>query len=290
MSFARKESLAKALGGTVSISLVPICVRAVEADAINIGIIRLVIAITVLGTFFCFRHSLPKLTKSQWVFLLFIGLLFGGHWLSFFVSIKLSSASVAVIGLSTYGIHLVLLNWLINKKQPHRRNFIAIAAAILGSYLVIPEFSLENNHTLGLMIGVLSGFVYALVPILHQKSQEISANLRTLAQFSFALVFFTLLWPFSDGHVASADWPILLFMGIVCTLIGHGLWVRATTELPIQVTSCIFYTGLPFTLFFEWTLLGKSLDVIPLCGAALILFANLLNIEWRQHSVDGISS
>jgi drug/metabolite transporter (DMT)-like permease len=275
-------SILEALGATISISLVPICVRAVEADAIAIGIIRLITAISVLGFFFFMRNSFPKLTKKQWLILALIGTLFGGHWLTYFVAIKLSSASIAVIGLSTYGIHLVVLNWVVNKKRPSLTNFISILIAIIGSYIVIPEFSLKNEYTVGLLFGILSGFVYAFVPILHKQHQDIPGSLRTLAQFSFALLFFTCMAPFGQWNVPASDWPILIFMGVVCTLIGHVLWVKATTALPIKVTSCIFYTGLPFTLFFERVLLDKEIALVTLCGAAMIIVANLLNIEWRR--------
>ena len=76
MSTIRTDSLAKALGATISISLVPICVRAVEADAITIGIIRLFIAISVLGFLFLLKNTLPKLTKVQWISLMLIGVFF----------------------------------------------------------------------------------------------------------------------------------------------------------------------------------------------------------------------
>lgn len=282
MEIIRKSSLAKGLGATLAISLVPICVKAVEADAIAIGIVRLITALSVLGILFFIQNKWPKLTDKQWLALALIGGCFGGHWLTFFISIKLSSPSIAAIGVSTYGFHLIFLNWMINKKQPSLKNFITISIAILGSYIVIPEFSLKNEFTIGLLSGILSGFIYAIVPILHQRNQDMSGSLRTLAQFSFALLFFALLAPFSQWQIPSTDWPILIFMGIVCTLIGHALWVRATTELPIRVTSCIFYTGLPFTLFFERVLLGKEIAMITLSGAGLILFANLINIEWRK--------
>lgn len=284
MSTVSRTSVLKGLGATISISLVPICVRAVEADAIAIGVVRLIIAISVLGFLFLIKNSLPKLAKSQWLALLLIGAFFGAHWLTYFIAIKLSSASIAVIGLSTYGIHLILLHWIINKKDPSLKNLFAITLAIAGSYVVIPEFSFKNTATIGLCFGILSGFVYALVPILHQRHQAIDNSLRTLAQFSFALLFFATLAPFGQWNIEARDWPILIFMGVVCTLIGHALWVRATTELPIRVTSCIFYTGLPCTLFFERVLLGKHIDFITLCGAGMILLANLINIDWRRAS------
>ena len=154
--------------------------------------------------------------------------------------------------------------------------------ALIGTYIVIPEFSLKNEYTTGLLFGVLSGFVYAFVPILHQRHQDIPGSLRTLAQFSFAFLFFSLMAPFGQWDFPASDWPLLIFMGIVCTLVGHALWVKATTELPIKVTSCIFYTGLPFTLFFERVLLGKEIAFFTLCGAVMIIAANLINIDWRR--------
>lgn len=53
----------------------------------------------------------------NWFDLFIIGAIFGLHWLTYFLSIKLSSASIGVIGVSTFGIHLLILNWLVKGQR-----------------------------------------------------------------------------------------------------------------------------------------------------------------------------
>jgi len=276
--------LAHAFFAVTSISLVPICVTMVTADVIVIGTIRLIIAVTGVLLFLLYNKTLLSLSFAQWRAISLIGLLFGAHWITFFLSIKLSTPSIAAIGISTYGIHIILFNWRLVGKRPNSRNLLVIAMAILGSLIAIPELSIKNSHTQGLLIGIASGFFYALVPIVHQQNRHISNGMRTLAQFSVALVLFLLLTPWGNWDFSSSDWPLLIFMGIVCTLIGHALWVSASTHLPIQIISAIFYLGLPFTLLFEVLLLGKGIVLTTMIGAALILIANFINIDWRKQN------
>ena len=270
---------------TLAISMVPICVSAVKTDIITIGMVRLAIAIFGLGvwTFFYKKRS-HSFTPKQWIALTLIGLFFGTHWLTFFASIKISSAAIGAIGISTFGLHLTILNWIFTEQRPRLNSLIAITMAITGSYMIIPDFSIENTNTLGLILGIFSAFVYALVPILHQKNKDIPTSSRTLAQFTIALIFFAFFSPMAQWNIPNSDWPILIFMGVFCTLIGHGLWVRATTLLPAKTTSCIFYMGLPFTLLFEFLITSNPMSPPTLIGAALILTANLLNQKDKNHS------
>jgi drug/metabolite transporter (DMT)-like permease len=282
-------SVAQAFSAIALISLVPIWVTAVSADAIVIGCIRLLIACTGVGLWFFAFRRIPVLTRRQWGGVALIGLLFGAHWLTYFISIKLSTPSIGAIGLSSYGIHLTLLSWWHYKGKPSKSVWLALALAIIGNFVVTSGFGSDGGVMLGFLIGVLSGLFYAVVPLLHKHFSEISAEFRTLCQFGFALTLFIFLAPLGDWNFPTSDWPYLLALGVVCTLIGHALWVRASTSLHTELTSCIFYLGLPCTIFFEWFLMSTSLSpgsLSPstLVGAALIVIANVMTIfGGRKH-------
>jgi len=269
----------EALIAVALISLVPIWVTAVSADAIVIGCIRLLIACTGIGLWFFFFGQKPaRLKAAELCGMVLIGLLFGAHWLTYFVSIKLSTPSIGAIGLSSYGVHLTLLSWWWYKIRPSPLVCLALCLAVIGNLIVTSGFGTSGDIFLGFMIGVLSGFFYAMMPLLHKRFAETSSLFRTLCQFTFALVLFGVLAPWGDWSFPSEDWVYLLLLGIVCTLVGHALWVRASTSLNTELISCIFYLGLPCTILFEQLLTDAQLTLSTLFGAALIVVANVMTI------------
>ena len=184
-------NLIEALVGTALIALVPVFVSLVEANSVVIGIVRLSIGVAGLGLWFLFKKDKRlSLTLHQLGMVALIGLLFGMHWLSYFLSIKLSNATIGAIGLSSYGIHLTLLSWLFLKERPASLNVLAIVISLIGNGLVLMQFPVADNFGFGLLIGILSGFIYACVPLLHKRSAQIPAQTRTLGQFVFGLIFF----------------------------------------------------------------------------------------------------
>jgi hypothetical protein len=57
---------------------------------------------------------------------------------------------------------------------------------------------MTNNITIGILLGVISGFCFALLPILHQQYKAIPERARILGQFLFALIAFSFFTPLSQ--------------------------------------------------------------------------------------------
>ena len=263
--------------------------RLVHLNAYTLGIVRLGLASLGMTVLLCARgelswNRLRELDRTTWRVLISVGLMFGIHWLLFFSSIKLASAAVGAIGFSTYGLHLLLLGWLLGFGTVGKWDLLGLALACGGTYLLIPEFSLENTQTLGLIIGILSGLAAAMLPLLHQQHAAVDANLRAWGQFTFALPVFLLLWPLTDWHILPRDIPLILYLGLVIALVGHGMWVHVTSVLSTTVISVLSYLYLPCSLLFAFLLLGESekLTGRTLMGTILVLLANGL-VLWSQH-------
>ncbi|GAB1265450.1 DMT family transporter [Aurantivibrio infirmus] len=268
--------VAVALLAVVSMSLVPILIRSTQANEITIGLVRLAIAILAITPVILIKKFHRQLSKSDWLSLCVVGLVFGGHWLSYFVAIKLSSAAIAAVALSTYGIHLLILNWLVKKQVVSLVEWLAVIACFLGCLLVAPEFDLGNELTLGLLIGIGSGFLYACLPLLHQRIIHIPTASRAWGQFLFASLIFLPLSGQSDWQLQIGDWWRLAVLGIVCTLVGHSLWVKVSSELPGVITGVIYYLYVPIAMCMAIFFLGEEINPSMILGAILIVGANIL--------------
>lgn len=288
-----RQALLGALLATFVFSSAPACIRAVKLDTISLGIVRLTMASVAMT---CVLIVQRKLTFSElrswsahtWKVLFLVGLAFGFHWVLFFLSIKVGGAAIGAIGFSTYGIQLLVLGWLLGLSRVTRLDLVGLALAIIGTILLAPEFSWDNQHTQGLVIGIGSGFFAALVPLLHQRHSHVDVQLRTWGQFTISLLVFVCLSPYAKWDFRSADIPLLLYLGLFVAWLGHSLWIRVTTALSTTTLSILTYLYLPSSLLVSFLTLGERLAPQMLVGTAFVLAANAL-VLWNQtksHSLD----
>lgn len=265
-----------ALLSVLSMSLVPLIIRTTDANEYVIGIVRLGIALLFLSPLIFGKYQLARITRQQWWLLVAVGVIFGVHWLMYFISIKTSSASIAALAVSTYGIHLLIINWLFNRHPIRPAEWAAIALCFAGCFLVAPSFNLNDQGTRGLLIGMLSGLLYAMLPLLHQKLRSVPTMVRAWAQFAFALIVFVPMLPLAQwSHLGFDDLWRLAVLGIVCTLIGHSLWVKVSTELPAVLTAVTYYLYVPIAMLASFWLLDEAMDAQKIIGAALIIGGNI---------------
>ena len=228
-----------------------------------------------------FRWSETKKSLLQWNWrttraLLLLGFTFGIHWLLLFLSIRIGNATIGAIGFSTYGVHLIVLGWLLGRSQVTGIDVGGLLLACMGTWLLIPEFNFQNDSTLGLVIGILSGLAAAVLPLLHQHYADINSNLRAWGQFVFAQLVFACCLPWARWEFHSSDWLMILYLGLGIALVGHGLWVHAVTALSTTTTSILSYLYLPLSLVMSFLVLREKLAGRALLGVGLVLIANAL--------------
>lgn len=272
-----------AIAAVLAMASVPVLVKSTSANEVTIGIARLAIAVLAFTPFVISRNQLLRLSTRDWGMLAAIGLVFGAHWLSYFYSIKLATASIGAMAVSTYGVQYLLLAWIIRRERLAPIECAAIGFCFLGCLVVAPEIALDNATTRGVLLGVFSALLYALLPFLHQRSQHLGTIVRSWGQFWFALLFFLPLLPASNWQLTNIDVYKLITLGLLCTVFAHGLWVKVSTELPALYTSLIYYLYVPISMLLSVALLGEALTMEKLIGAAMILTASvgITIYRWR---------
>jgi drug/metabolite transporter (DMT)-like permease len=219
--------------------------------------------------------------RREWIVFVAVGVFFGLHWLFYFLGIKQASASIGTLGFCTFGAQLPLLGWACGFGRPSLGAMAGVAMALVGTWLCLPNDAWRSADAAGLLIAVLSGTFYAVLPLLHQRHARLDHEIRTWAQFLFALPVFLPLAPLATWSWTLTDVLLVLHMGLIVTLVGHYLWVQATTELPIQITSVLSYLQLPVTLAMNYLLIHERMTANMLLGAGLIVAANALALGVR---------
>jgi len=281
-----QQALLAALLATLVFSSAPTCIRAVQLDSISLGIVRLGMASLAMT---CVLVAQRKLTFAElrswsaytWKVLLLVGLTFGIHWVLFFLSIKVGSAAIGAIGFSTYGLQLLILGWILGLSRVTRLDIAGLLLALIGTILLMPAYDWGNRQTLGLVIGILSGFFAACLPLLHQRHSQVDVQLRTWGQFTISLLVFLCLWPYAEWNFQTSDIPLLLYLGFFVAWVGHVLWIRITTVLSTTTLSILTYLYLPTSLMISFLVLGEKLSPRMLVGTVLVLLANAM-VLWNQ--------
>ena len=257
--------------------ITPIFIKEVTANAITIGLVRLVIGTGFLY-FIATNKSLKGLSKAEWKALAIIGVLFGVHWIAYFISVKLSTPSMAILSVSTFGIHMIYLNWIIKGQKPKVFDVITVLVALLGIFLIVPEFTLDNDLTAGILVGLVSALFFAFLPFQQQKHQKINSMTRAFGQYLFALPVFLIFISESNWNLTNQDWYYLGILGVICTVGAHTLWLRATTHLEPTTASLIFYLGTPIAMISSYLFLNEEMNSSKLFGAGLIIGANVVGV------------
>jgi drug/metabolite transporter (DMT)-like permease len=279
----------KAIIATVLFASAPAGIAAVAMDSYALGVWRLSLAAAGMTVMLVMQgrslRTIAAAARREWRVLAAVGVCFGLHWLTFFQSIKIANASIGALAFSTCGVQIPLIGWMMGLGRPKPLAMAGVALAMIGSVLCVPFSASGGNQLLGLVIGILSGTFYAVLPVLHQRYSRLDNELRTWAQFAFALPVFLVMAPVAKWTLAPGDIWVILYLSLVVNLIGHYLWVQMSTELPLSTVSVLGYVQLPTTLAINAMFADDHLTASMLAGAALIVAGNVLALERRKRVV-----
>ncbi len=164
-----------------------------------------------------------------------IGILVALHWLTFYGSIKMSNASVALVGLATTAFMTALLEPLMLRKRLSRREMLLGVMVIPGMIFIVRD--LQGQMLLGLGVALLSAFFATLFSILNKKWIATHSPMEvTFLELGSAWVFLSFLLPFyvrsAETFVPdTADWMYLLVLALLCTTLAYVLALRSLRVL-----------------------------------------------------------
>jgi len=241
-----------------------------------------------------FRHvSLrPKQSRDGYL-LIGQGVLLALHWTAFFQAINVSNVAIGLLSFSSFPLFTAMLEPLLLHQRPSRIQIVAAVLILPGIYLLVPSFSLQNQTTLGVMWGVLSGASFALLSVTNRwLGRSYSSLMISLYQDGIAAVvllpifFFTATGSFWTPHALL----ILFILGVVCTALAHTLFIASMRDITAQTASLLASLEPVWGIIFGILLLGAIPTARTLLGGAIIISATLLPgvvalVKRRQASI-----
>jgi drug/metabolite transporter (DMT)-like permease len=261
-------------------AFVPLAIKFTAATPITICLFRLLLATLALAFFWRKKifFKFFDLRRSESWRLWLIGTIFFFHWVTYAYGVKLGGSSIGALGLSTYGLQLVIAGIFFLGHKISKKDIICLSLSILGILLIIPSWTFKNESTQGLILALISATFFALLPIVHRKSQMFNLETRIFAQFFGALCGFLLFVGKTNWDLKVMDWWALLFLGIMGTLIAHSLWVKVSSKGSTINLSLAYNTIAPLAIGLSHFLLGESFTQTQLLGALVIIVSGIINI------------
>lgn len=228
-----------------------------------------------------FRINDPKTLLK----ILGVSLLVMFHWLTFFKSIQVSTASVTVLCLSTSTLHVSWIEPIVMKRKFNILEFI-MGLLVIGGIAFVSG-NIDSSQYEGIFWGLISALMAALFSVLNLRMNMDgikSSSLTVYELITAGLVLGIIL--FFTGNITPDFFVVdstnlfwLLILGIVCTSAPFMLMIDVANKLGAFTSSLtinlepVYSIILAIFILNENEVLGTNFYI----GALFIIFIVFLN-------------
>jgi len=245
----------------------------VEVPSVIVALGRVICSSTLLFIIALFKKESLRLSERRdYVLIIAIGTVLALHWTSFFQSIQVSSVAIGTITFSTFPLFLTFLEPLVYHEKLLARSVLNACILMAGVIITIPEFSLENQMTVGIIWGMLSSFTYAVITLANRyfSKRYIGRTVCLYEQGTAAIVLLPALF------LVPVHWKIqyalgIAFTGFICTAFAYTLYITAQKRVKAQTAGIISGMETVYGIIFALIFLGELPTVREIIGAVIIL-------------------
>lgn len=223
-------------------SLTAILGKLITLPALDMVVWRTALAATGFAVWAALLRVPVRLPARERWQLLGLGALLGWHWILFFLSARLSTATIALAAMPTLMICCSVIEPLVDGTRRWNKGELVVGTVIVGAVWMIYE--VEFRYWLGFTVGLCSVLLAACFAvgnkrIAHKHHFTILMGWQMLGALFACLITLPLvtgrLLPLS---VPAADWTALLVLSFVCTVLpyaGFGQLLRRLSVFTINV-------------------------------------------------------
>lgn len=207
--------------------------------AVTIGV-RAFGAMLLLAIFIKWNKLSFKLKREDVFTILLSGVLMGGHWVTYFYSLQLSNVAIGMLSLFTYPVMTSLLEPIFFKTKFSKIHLFLGVLVLIGIYFLAPEFTLENNNFIAILVGLLSALCFAIRNLL-VKSKIKTYNGSVVMWYQVLVISIVLIpgyfiFEYDVDNVVS-QLPYIGILALVTTALGHTLFLFSLKHFSVTTAS-----------------------------------------------------
>lgn len=236
-------------------------------------------SITLVLLLWFSKQSMKISPRKNYLYFIFLGLILAVHWVSFFKSIQISTVAVGLFSFATYPVFTTFLEPLLLKEKIVKMNISFSLFCVIGVFLIIPSFGLDNSTFVGVLWGLLSSITFAVLTILNRKlTQHFSSLLIAFYQDFFAMLFLLPFYFVLRPALNTNDILLLCVLGVFCTAGAHTLFIKGMKRIKAQTASMIHFLEPVYGIIFAFFLLHEIPSLRIILGGIIILWGQILII------------
>jgi len=256
----------------------------VEVPSVMVAMGRVICSSVLLFVFALFKKDSLKLdSKKDYVAIMMTGAVLAIHWTTFFQSIQVSSVAIGTITFSTFPLFLTFIEPIVFHERIRAKSVVSAVILLIGVAITIPEFSLENQVTIGIIWGMISSLTYAIITLANRYfSKKYEGQIVSFYEQGTAAV---VLLP--AIFLVPTQWRVqdvagVVIIGCICTAFAYSLYVSAQKKVKAQTAGIISGMETVYGIIYALIFLGEMPTLRELLGGAIILGVALV-ISLSKH-------
>ena len=199
---------------------------------------------------------------------------------TYYFTAKESSVATAILVQYTAPVWVVLYSvFVIKEDKLDRITFISLVLGLIGCYFAVTSGSFQSLNLKGLAIitGPTSAFTFAYqIVATKQLLKRYSVWTILVYIFGFSAIFWLCInppWAIITKNYTCSDWGIFWMFAIVSILIPQTAFASGLKLLDASTVGIISILEPVVAIIAAFLILGESLGVIQIFGAALVVVA-----------------
>lgn len=253
---------------------------AIEIVFYRTGISTFLLAIII----FSMKQSFALRSRRSFLKTVIVGFLLATHWILFFLSAKISTAAVCLVGMGTTSFWVSIIEPLFFKKKIQLFEVFLSLLALLGILIV---FSMEVQYFKGLSLAILAAILAAFFSIINVSLVKKEDHfVITFFEMGFASLFsaISLLFYLFYFSRKSFEWPTLLegmwllILASVCTVFAVSYSIKLMKRLSAFFVNLTINLEPIYGIILALLIFGESekMSLGFYLGTSLILSSVLL--------------
>lgn len=240
--------------------------KLVSIPAVEMVFYRTLLAAIGMGALMLFRRETFQLGGSDAIKLLLTGGIVAIHWLTFFLSGRISNPSTSLVGFATCSLWAAFLEPIV-KKQKIQMIEVFLGVVVVGGLAVI--FSFDFQYPLGLFLGILSGLTCAIFGVINSLMvKRITSTTITFYEMVGGTITVALFFPYyinnlsADGQLhldpSMLDWLWISILAFVCSVYAYAIGVELMKRLSVFLIQLSLNLEPVYGIILALLVFGKS--------------------------------
>ncbi|MBI1278745.1 MAG: EamA family transporter [Anaerolineaceae bacterium] len=251
--------------------------------ALSISFFRAVIAtpIFLVQCWFLFGSKAFHIPRRNLGIMMMVGVFTGLSQTAYLIAIPLAGVTIStLVGVCIAPVSVALVSIMFGFEPFDRKVMVALVCALVGTVLVVgikPGTELPHNAILGVVFSVVCGLLYAGAIVcgrfVAKRAHTAQINVVSFASNGVMLMVIGILTGQLQTLYPVQAWLLLLYLGIVPTVVGYGLFMAGMKTTQATIAGIITLLEPVTAAILAAFLFGERLTALGIFGALLLLGA-----------------